>query len=636
MYNFIIGLFTEEEYQNLLEEESTYSRDQQSKILTIPSDDNSKPFVFKKDNLTEELDDNPVFQRYSNRRKLLEYFNCSKFVNPTHNNSNNIGANSAFISHTPTHIKITKAFINDSKQTEKGNPYLTFTKEKINAFKKSIKKTIYFKEFPELCERVAKFMEKFEEKKPHNIYELSKNDFIVFLVEEKYLDDYLTTVEEYTMKKVLKYPTYPGICDSCGKEKNLYMITKGNTFDLTKHRKYLLRHPTRYKTNLKSKASPENYTICADCAKEIYNFFEFIKKYKYYRFVFPIKKDLRVDYPEYKTYSSNPIGILKMLRKVYKNNHSEPFDYLMIITDPGLENIEFRYVSDFDYKLNGKIAVRDIPMFHTLTPLSSDEKEGKIKKLSDERNKGIFLSELNLLFNNTLIPFLFESDPSKFPKSLHPFLKTKIIEYNTTIRDFVYFQNPSYFQDRIHTRFFKEMLSELVSNSSLRNDMKLGVNKIRYFLTIYYKYINVEPSGGEILMNYQTLKNRIKNEKIEGMELRNDFEASYFMGQLFYYLLRVSIVKNRIHLFTQYTMNIHNMERLKQQLLTVLEKYSHNEFIDNNRKLHNLMKNILSYEFRKSYEENKIPIYTGYFDNNHLYADKEKEEVVESDKKEVK
>jgi len=55
MYNFIINLFAEEEYQNLLEEESEYSRDQQTKILTIPSDESSKPFVFKKDNFQSYL-----------------------------------------------------------------------------------------------------------------------------------------------------------------------------------------------------------------------------------------------------------------------------------------------------------------------------------------------------------------------------------------------------------------------------------------------------------------------------------------------------------------------------------------------------------------------------------------------------
>ncbi len=75
-------------------------------------------------------------------------------------------------------------------------------------------------------------------------------------------------------------------------------------------------------------------------------------------------------------------------------------------------------------------------------------------------------------------------------------------------------------------------------------------------------------------------------------------------------------------------MNVHNMDILKTKLVTVLEKYSHNEYLDNNRRFHNLIVNVLAFEFKKSYEDNKIPLYTGYFDNNYLYTSaKEKEEL---------
>ena len=76
------------------------------------------------------------------------------------------------------------------------------------------------------------------------------------------------------------------------------------------------------------------------------------------------------------------------------------------------------------------------------------------------------------------------------------------------------------------------------------------------------------------------------------------------------------------------------MEVLKKRLITVLEKYSHNKYIDNNQKFHNLIKNVLSFEFSKSYEDNKIPLYTGYFDNNYLYGTKNEKEELEIEKEE--
>jgi len=170
------------------------------------------------------------------------------------------------------------------------------------------------------------------------------------------------------------------------------------------------------------------------------------------------------------------------------------------------------------------------------------------------------------------------------------------------------------------------MLSELIANPGLRDNMKIGPNKIRFFLTIYFKYLNIESNGGDTITEYMTLKEKMKD--VESFDLENDFEASYCMGQIFYYLLQVSKTPNRLNLFTKYTMNVHNMDILKTKLVTVLEKYSHNEYLDNNRRFHNLIANVLAFEFKKSYEDNKIPLYTGYFDSNYLYTStKEKEEL---------
>ena len=295
---------------------------------------------------------------------------------------------------------------------------------------------------------------------------------------------------------------------------------------------------------------------------------------------------------------------------------------MLMTSDPGSmkkENIEFRYVSNFNYILpneNPVVNVQDIPIYNsTLEGLKSRGKEEKTTFIQNGRDKTIFLREMNLIFNNTLAPYLFETEI----KSLPTFLKMKIIEYNFIIRNFIYFQDISFFEDRVYSKLFREILSELVTNPSLRDDMKIGHNKIQFFLIIYFKYLNIEPNGGDTITEYMALKEKM--EGVESFELENDFEASYCMGQVFYYLLQKSATdKSKLNLFTKYILNVHNMDILKTRLIAVLEKYSHNEYLDNNRKFRNLIKNVLAFEFKKSYEDNKIPMYTGYFDSNYLYT----------------
>jgi len=626
MYNFIVNLFTKDDYEFLLEENGGNSKNDKTKILVVPPNTDNSPFIIKNIGIEDEIEETPLLDEY-NRGKLLEYFNFNKFVNPTHNNANNIGTNSALISHSPTHYKLTAAFIDKDEQHPEGNTVIKIPPGKIDAFEKSVKKTEYYSQFPELCDHVASFFRDFDKINLENGFGLEENDFIVFLVNESDIDSYLAVVDDYTAEKILKYKTFIGACDSCGKQgEQLYMLTRGNMFDLGKGRKYLLRHPTRYKTDPTSK-SPENFNVCRECAMRVYDFFEYIKKYKFYKYVFPTT--LTVDTSDYREYSSDPIGILKMLKTLYNRNRSQEFDYVMMLADPKVENIEFRYVNNFNYILpneNPQINVQDIPIRSTLKDLESRGKEGGITSIQNGRDKSVFLRELNLIFNNTLARSLFETDIANLMKSLPPFLKLKIIEYNFIIRNFIYFQDASLFDDRVYSKLFREILSELVTNPSLRDDMKIGPNKIRFFLTIYFKYLNIEPNGGGTITKYRALKEKMKDA--ESFDLENDFEASYCMGQIFYYLLQVSKTPNRLNLFTKYTMNVHNMDILKTKLVTVLEKYSHNEYLDNNRRFHNLIANVLAFEFKKSYEVNKIPLYTGYFDSNYLYTStKEKEEL---------
>lgn len=622
MYNFIVKLFSEDDYNELLDADNSKSKN--IKTLIVPSNPNDPLFTIKNLDMDEELNTHPELKKYNKHK----YFSFKNFNNPTNSLNNHIGTSSALLSHSLTHYKINNSFIlkkdKITQQYSNGNIVIDINDKKIEAFKNSVKKTLYHEDFADFCDKVEDFFKNFNKYNPENKFGLKENDCIIFLIDEDNIEKYKKIVDNYTKEKILKYETFTGICDSCGISDQLYVINQGNLFDLSKGRKFILRHPTRYKTNLTSK-SPENFNICSKCSKQIYNFFEYIKMYKFYRYVFPTT--ISPNKGDYKDYSSSALGILKMLRNIYTKNNSKPFDYIMMLSDPKLENIEFKYINNFDYNIQSDkklVNIENIPLFSTVRDLPSRDKEDEITQISKIRNKSIFLRELNVLFNNTLIGSLFETNPKNLISTLHPFLKLKLIQYNSIIKSFIYFQDISLFEDKIYTRIYREMIEQFVKNPNLR----VSNNKLRFFLTIYYKYVELEQNGGEIISQYLKLKEKMDQDDV--LNIENEFEASYCMGQIFYYLLRVSKGKNMLELFTKYTMNVHDMHLLKKNLIAVLEKYSHNEYIDNNKKFHNVMKSVLAFEFKKSYEDNKIALYTGYFDNNYLYMSTKQKEEIES------
>ena len=182
MYNFIVDLFTEEEYSSLLGRNEEGSKNEKTKILVVPPNLTDSPFVIRSSDTDEEFDEYPLLNNYP-----VTYFNLNKFVNPTHNNANNIGNNSALMSHSPTHYKITNKFIDKdengkTRQHPNGNSVINIPSKKVEGFINSVMKTEYHNQFPELCDGVASFFRDFNTINPENHFGLEENDFIVFLV----------------------------------------------------------------------------------------------------------------------------------------------------------------------------------------------------------------------------------------------------------------------------------------------------------------------------------------------------------------------------------------------------------------------------------------------------------------------
>ncbi len=475
MYNFIVNLFSVDEYISLLEGSENAS--QKSKVIIIPLD-GKESIETDIGNVDETSSSNDILSKYSNREDLLRFLKANSFVNPTHNNANNIGKNKGLMSHSSFHFKLTEKLINADNDG---------IKRKIADFRKDLETTDYYYKMGKSCDAVLELWENGHE----GVFplwantEIKKGDYLVFLPPETDIEKFHPMFKVYLARRVLKYRvTDSGICSACGKEGPLYMLTQGNTFDLGKDRKFLLRKPTRFMTNIRSK-STNDYPVCEECALKTYYFFEYLKKYKLYRFAFPTTITVHTD--DYKDYSQQAKGILSMLKKIYDKNHSKPFDYILLTTDPKIKNIEFRYVSDFKFNLDDDLKrnIRDVPLYDTVIETGSDP-------LGNEWNKLSLLLDYDVVFNNTLSKSLFETNPKNLIKSLHPFLKLKIIEYNEPIRNFLFFNNASLFKDRIHTRMFRELLSELIENENFRDEMKIGAKKIRKILLVYYKYISLE------------------------------------------------------------------------------------------------------------------------------------------------
>lgn len=630
MYDFIVNLFTDQDYEALLEDGGDGRKNKQKQQMLLIPLDGREPVITTRDNIREVVNAN--FAEYP-----IDYFNVGKFINPTHKASNNIGGNTGLMSHSITHYKITDTFIlKEGKKPKKytnGNIILQISQEKINLFQKSAQQEEHYKQFYSILDKICAFLREFERYNPENKFGLGKYDVLIFLVGNEVLENYVNAVQAYVNEKILKYPSYESDCDICGTRDTLYTMSQGNIFDLAKGRKFLLRKPTRYGCDSRAD-TPKDYNLCPKCIMKIYNFFEYITNYKYYRFVFPVCVKIMPD--DYQDYSPDARGILKKLRDIYEKCNRNPFDYVMMTCTPTIEDIEFKYISNFDFRLSSAEKPQPIMNFQVYTllkDLPQKKEDVGISKLSNERDKLNLLMDLNLFFNNLLISSLFIRSSKDLIKTLPTFLKQKIIEYNSIIASFIYFENRSFFDDGLFTKMVREILSECVTNKKYRDELMISQNKIRYFVCIYYKYLHLEKGGVKTVSEYMHMKEKLERMKKDGAEhlrLENDFEASYCVGQLFYYLLQKSKVQNRMEQFTKYTLNVSNMEVLKKRLVTVLEKYSHNEYIDSNKYFHALMKEVLSYKFTKPYEDNKIAMYTGYFDKCVLYMKKE-EELEESE-----
>ncbi|MEM3341416.1 MAG: hypothetical protein QW728_01855 [Thermoplasmata archaeon] len=617
------------------------------------SEEKIEPIKGSKENLSEIL--NTHFPEIPK-----EYFKYERFINPTHNNSNHIASNTGLMSHSLTHFKISDTFIEQEKEGKKskksmkkyndGNPVINFNQDKIKIFKTNAMKDKWYQGYSIIIEKVTSLLYDFNKINPENKWGVSKNDILIFVVMDKKLaESYTQSVNEYVNEKMLKYPTFEGKCECCDKENTqLYMIVQGNIFDITKDRKFLLRHPTRYGSDLKAK-STQNYNICSECAKTIDNFFEFLRKRKYYRFVVPVFPEMvSASTEEYDDYSPDSKGLLSHLKRIYEKLNRNPFDYIMVLSDNKFEEIQFRYVSDFDYFLEAPAGIphiNELSLYTSLKPLSQNDKETGISRITNERTKMDLLMDLNLYFNNLMMTHIF-SNVKDITLNIPSFLKQKIGEYNTVIGNCIFYQDKSLFKDHLFGRMAKEILEEVITNKKYREELKISNNKIAYYLCLYYKYIVLEEGGNKLVEQYLELSKKLEqwvkeskdengyNEKLYALKLTTDFEASYCAGQLFYYLLQVSKVKNRVEQFSRYTFNVSNMNGLKKRLVDVLEKYSHNEYLDTNRYFQIMIKEVLNFEFKKPYDENKIALWTGYFDKNILYSSSKEREEVDSGEEE--
>ncbi len=72
MHNFIVGLFTEDDYITLLGENERNSKNEKTKILVVPPNTEDPPFVIESVDDGDEIDENPPLNEY-NRRELREY-----------------------------------------------------------------------------------------------------------------------------------------------------------------------------------------------------------------------------------------------------------------------------------------------------------------------------------------------------------------------------------------------------------------------------------------------------------------------------------------------------------------------------------------------------------------------------------
>lgn len=305
-------------------------------------------------------------------------------------------------------------------------------------------------------------------------------------------------------------------------------------------------------------------------------------------------------------------SILNKLKFIYESNNNKPFNYVLISKTS--EGWRFENITNFNYSterlINSEVFELDFNNYYT-------KKEILKILFSKKYNKHELFYDISFLFWN-----IKEGNEDKQESFFNPQIKNNpkldtIIKLNSeSIVSLIFKQDNTFIQYRLK-KVITDILCGLFTSKELMKRYKDSFCGVKKLLLIYLKY---EPSKNmaknikEIELKFDSFR-----EDQELTEIQSDDEGYYYSGIILRHLIRNNKSESSdLEIMTKYLVSVSTSEQLKNRILYLTERYSHNLKV--NIKMWNRINEIfLKYRFKDNkVKNNLIPIFIGFYSDKYI------------------
>src|SRR3989344_294855 len=395
-----------------------------------------------------------------------------------------------------------------------------------------------------------------------------------------------------------------GECYVCRKINNCSPISA--FFSANADDKLFLKHRTR-------EGSGASKIICGDCEEKLKSFEKILKDKKIKIFPLFINSSLQKEAIKIlNEEGENKFALVfeDIYARQREKRPTEKLDFYLFVKPPTEDYPTIDYITNYSWFLG------DLRVYFNNLKLGDTTYE-KGDEILNQKRTYIEIEVLNILGGK-----LDYFDKLKGDDNKQINLKYKIRQ---KLFDFVYRNKKS---------LSKEDIGEIVIYRIEKGimDGKIYPDEVRRFLNFLFN-INLlgEKMETPIIERVKEARSYISNGNYEKINIEDDGEWAYWMGQISYFLVYQSKQDKKKFNLLEPFINKSNPEQLKRTLIELFERYKH-EIDLSNMKFREIAQRVLSFQTKSdSFSNLKQAFYVGVFDDNIFLNKREQSNTGENE-----
>lgn len=457
---------------------------------------------------------------------------------------------------------------------------------------------------------------KFQEKITNNIKEIliensndilklkpSDNDLISIYFKDAASTDYQKSYDLYLQDKVLNTTAVP-------KKK-----IDGRYYGLSEFK----NGANTKKTYLKHLTSPfkVNNRIDVDKAILLYVFERYMKARAFKTNPLPIfidKTELNNNVIDVVREEGNDVKFNTIIRKLFDHSKEDLGNYYLLYFDYRGELKDLDFVSSFEFKLEGLIIKRVIP-------LVKPEEDFRVKNVFDfelKITRQIFSNQL-VKISNDKIQYRYFDEIDNNPKYISAAQWNVVMKYRKSFYEWVYKSR----RQAVTTTMFHDILGKMILDDIRADEYKDGdiETKLNIWFSLWNYFSNTTQSNELDMANKITelqKKMRLIREIKGNDHIETDEEFAFTVGQIIYFLLEKSKAGNKSHALLEPFIQKSNIVELKKAITATFNAYKH-EIDFGKGRFEKLFSEIMAYELDKNLKELTPIMLAGYFSKSTIY-----------------